>query len=132
MIYYRVALQANQSSSWKWRSASFNSLETVFAFLRTHSCVPKDHMRVFFSSSPEGMDRLLARQNQGMVSNSVTAAQFLSGVIISRQEMTRVELEFRTDGDHDVPYTFTFPTDIWEVLVWTKLSTRVRSGELKP
>ena len=47
-------------------------------------------------------------------------------------EMRRLELELGAIGDHDTPYAFTFPTSMPQVLAWTKLLARVRSGELAP
>jgi hypothetical protein len=94
MIYYRVALQADQSSTWRWKSTVLASLEALFGFLRLYSMVPRDRIRVFYSSSVEYMDPMLDRENKGLASNSLTAEQLLNGrKSINSQEMTRLESE---------------------------------------
>ena len=77
MTYYRLALQARQSSTWTWKSTGLTSLNAVLQLLRIYSCIPQDHLRVFTSSSKEGLDELLSRENNNTASGSVTAAQFL-------------------------------------------------------
>ncbi len=97
MIYYRVALQAHQSDTWQWRSTVLTSLNALFGFLKLYSMVPRDHIRVFFSSSPACMDEMLARANKGLASNSITAEQFLNVKrCINSQEINRLEAEIGT------------------------------------
>lgn len=178
MIYYRVALQLNQSSTWQWKSTVLTSLDGLFKFLRLYGRVPKDHLRVFFSSSVDCLAVMLKRENEGLTSNSVTAEQFLSGMRINKGEMThieselgaqdkkgrgatavttapslnernavdtpaqekcmssldmrRLELELRPVGDHDIPYTFSLPRSLPQMLAWTKLLAKVQAGELEP
>lgn len=92
MIYYRIALQAEQS--WRWKSTVLTSLDTLFGFLKLYSMIPGDRIRVFFSTSPTYMDEMLARTNKGLVSNSVTAEQFLKVKrCISSEEIDRLEAE---------------------------------------
>lgn len=70
------------------------SLNALFGFLRLYSMVPKDLIRVFFSSSPEYMDEMLARANKGLASSSVTVEQFLKVKrCINSQEIARLEAE---------------------------------------
>ncbi len=88
-MYYRVAIQVNQQPTWQWKSTVLSSLDALFRFLRLYSALPPDHLRVFSSSSREGMDELLAHVNNGAESNSVTAAQFLQERKISVRTMTR-------------------------------------------
>jgi hypothetical protein len=76
-MYYRVAIQVDSSPTWKWRSTVLSSLNALFQWLRLYQALPQDHLRVFSSSSREGMDEQLACEKKGLVSNSVTAAQFL-------------------------------------------------------
>ena len=132
MIYYRVALQDKQTPTWKWKSTVLTSLDALLLFLRTYGSIPKEDVRVFFSSSAEEMEEMLSRQNQGLVSNSVSADQLLSGKSMNSSEIKRLELELRNAGDHDEPYTFTLPSYMPQVLAWTKLLARVRNGELEP
>ena len=42
------------------------------------------------------------------------------------------ELERGAGGDHDLPYTFTLPTSMPQVLVWIRLLVRVQDGQLQP
>ena len=132
MIYFRVALQDKQSPTWKWKSTVLTSIDGLLLFLRAYGAIPKEEVRVFFSSSTEGIEEMLSRQNQGLVSNSVSADQLLTGKKMSLSEIKRLEFELSSVGDHDVPYTFTLPTYMPQVLAWTKLLARVQSGELQP
>jgi hypothetical protein len=77
MIYYRIAGKKHHSSLWHWRSTPLTSLQTVFQFLRLHRAIPQDQLRVFSSSSREGLKELLAEENQGGLQTSVTAEHFL-------------------------------------------------------
>lgn len=44
----------------------------------------------------------------------------------------RVELEGGAGGDHAIPYRFTLPISMPEVLAWVKLMVRVRGGDVQP
>jgi hypothetical protein len=77
MTYYRVAWKNQQSSVWRWKSTKLTSLQAVFHFLRLHHAIPQNHLRVFSSSSCEGLKELLEEENQGRQQISVTAEQFL-------------------------------------------------------
>ncbi|HJT57056.1 MAG TPA: hypothetical protein VJ761_11215 [Ktedonobacteraceae bacterium] len=96
MIYYRVALQTHQTTNWRWSSTVVTSLEAVLGLIKLYSRIPKDHIRVFFSSSVEKLNEMLARENEGLTSNSMTAEQFLSGKSVSRHDMVRLEAESST------------------------------------
>ncbi len=94
MIYYRVALPADQPDTWRWRSTMLTSLDALFGFLRLYHMVPRDRIRVFYSSSVEYLDLMLNRENIGLASNSISAEQFLSGRrSINSLEMTQLESE---------------------------------------
>ncbi len=96
-MYYRVALQGDQSTTWRWISIVLTSLEALFGFLRLYHMISRDRIRVFFSSSVASMDLMLARENTGLASNSITADQLLNGRgKISPAEMTRLESEAGT------------------------------------
>src|SRR5947209_5602822 len=98
MIYYRVALRTNETAEWRWKSTVVTSLGAILGLIKLYSAVPRDRIRVFFSSSVEMMNVMLARENEGLVSNSVTAEQFLSGKRISPEEMAQLESEI---GPHE-------------------------------
>ncbi len=77
MTHYRVAWQAEQASTWQWKSTVLSSLETLFGWLRMYRALPQERLRVFCSPSREELGEQLAREDQGLGSTSVTAAHFL-------------------------------------------------------
>lgn len=77
MVFYRVAIQAISPQGWRWKSTILSSLDTLFHFLRLYQGSPQNHLRVFSSSFREGLNEQLIRENNGLESNSVTAARFL-------------------------------------------------------
>ena len=88
-MYYRVAIQADASSTWQWKSTTLSSLLPLFQFLRRFHDLPQDRLRVFSSSSREEMEEQLVRENNGLGSDSLTAAEFLQERMLgSQQEMS--------------------------------------------
>ena len=132
MIYYRIASQTAQSATWQWRSTVLTSIEAVFGLLKMYRCIPKEHIRVFLSSSTEEMDEMLTRENQGLLSTAVTVDQLWDKHSMSGLEMRRLELELGSGGDYDSAYTFSLPISGPQVLAWTKLLAKVVRGELEP
>src|SRR5258708_12527454 len=118
-MYYRVALQAEQTSTWQWKSTVLTSIEAVLGFLRIYRCVPKDHVRVFLCSSAENMDEMLRRDNQRLISTSITADQLWVERCMSLMEMTRLELELCSTADHEAPYISSIPTPLPHLPPWT-------------
>ena len=93
-MIYRVALWMDQSSRWKWKSTVLSTPGTLFHFLRIYDGVAKNRLRVFFASSRELMNEMLVRENNGLVSNSVTVEQFLKdGRRIPVLKMKQLESE---------------------------------------
>jgi hypothetical protein len=76
-MYYRVATQVDAAPTWQWKSTVLSSLDTLFQFLRLFRALPQDQLRVFSSSSREGLAEQLEQENKRLASTSVTAAQFL-------------------------------------------------------
>ncbi len=76
-MYYRVAIQVHPSPAWQWKSTVLSSLDALFQWFRLYQALPQHHLRVFCSCSREGIDAQFVRENQGLGSHSVTAAQFL-------------------------------------------------------
>ncbi len=132
MIYYRVALQSEHSSSWQWRSSTLTSVSSVFDILKVYAHIPKTAVRIFFSSSSVCMDEMLTRANDGLVANCVTIEQFLQRGHMVSADVKRLELELGTEGDCDCPYTFMLPDNMPQVLAWMRLLARVHNGELEP
>ena len=177
-MYYRVAIQVKQQSTWQWKSTVLSSLDTLFRFLRLYSALPQDRLRVFSSSERVGLAEQLEQENQGQASTSVTAAQFLcermlrpptvvrsisereggtelqrgaiavigqpagnerggEGSVLESRGMSALErrreaLESGPGGDHDLPYSFSLPRSLPQVLAWMTLLARVQRGELHP
>jgi hypothetical protein len=75
-MYYRVAIRQNTSPTWQWKSTTISSLTALFQFLRRYDKLAQDRLRVFSSPCIEEMDKQLGRENNGLDSCSVTAAQF--------------------------------------------------------
>ncbi len=76
MMYYRVAIYVDPSSTWQWKSTVLSSLHTLLQFLRLYRALPSDRLRVLFATSPERLYELLALENQG-VGSSAMAGEFL-------------------------------------------------------
>lgn len=96
MIYYRLALQERQTSKWMWKSTVLTSLEAVFHLLRIYSPIPAERIRVFSSTCKEEMVEMLNRENNGLISGSLTAARFLRDRGIQFQDAPAQETEKKT------------------------------------
>jgi hypothetical protein len=93
-MYYRVAIQRrgdqfDRPASWQWKFTVLSSLQTLFQFLRLYGALQLDHLRVFSSSSREGLEEQLMQENLGLGSPSVTAVDFLEERLIHSQEVRR-------------------------------------------
>lgn len=94
-MYYRVAIQGGISSTWQWKSTTISSLDPLLQFLRRFHDLPQDHLRVFSSSSREEMSEQLVRENNGLGSHSVTAAQFLQQRMLGSQQQAPTAMPTR-------------------------------------
>ena len=104
-MYYRIAIQQNTSTTWQWKSTTISSLTALFQFLRRYDKLAQDRLRVFSSPCIEEMDEQLARENNGLGSCSVTAAQFRQEHMMGTQSTTVHE------GSHETyPARESFPT----------------------
>jgi hypothetical protein len=88
-MYYRVAIQGGPSPTWQWKSTALSSLQTLLQFLRLYGALQLDHLRVFSSSSREGLQEQLVQENTGLGSPSVTAAHFLQERLLHSPEVSR-------------------------------------------
>lgn len=77
MIYYRLAVQDNDTSKWQWKSTILTSLVSVLHLLRMYSSMSPERIRVFSATCAEELPAMLNRENDGMVSGSLTAGEFL-------------------------------------------------------
>jgi hypothetical protein len=121
MIYYRVALRGSQSATWCWQSSPLTSLDGVLGVLKLYRCVPREHIRLFLSTSPDQMDAMLCKANQGLLSTAITIDQLYDKHSVGWFEVRRLEIELGAGGDHDRPYTWSLPPSAPHVLAWTKL-----------
>lgn len=77
MIYYRIAVQEHETSKWIWKSTILTSLVAVLHLLRIYNPIPSERIRVFSSTCSDELAEMLARENDGLVSGSRTAGEFL-------------------------------------------------------
>jgi hypothetical protein len=87
-MYYRVAIQTDALPTWQWKSTTISSLPSLLQFLRRFHDLPQDHLRVFSTYSREELGEQLGRENNGLGSDSVTAAQFLQERMLGSQHGT--------------------------------------------
>ena len=76
-MYYRVAIQMDAQPLWKWQSTALSSLNIVLQWLQVYRAFPHERLCIFSSFSREALNEQLVRENQGLASHSVMAAQFL-------------------------------------------------------
>ena len=86
-MYYRVAIQVDAQSTWKWKSTALSSLNILFHWLQFYRVLPHDRLRIFSSSSQEALNEQLVRENQGLLSTSVPATQFLQERRVAPREV---------------------------------------------
>jgi hypothetical protein len=92
-MYYRIAIQQgrdhlDQPATWQWKSTALSSLQSLFQVLRLYSALPQEHLRVFSSHTPEGLEEQLRQENSEGGSASVTAAHFLQQRLIHSRGVT--------------------------------------------
>lgn len=92
MIYYRLAVQEYETSKWIWKSTVLTSLVAVLHLLRIYSPLPAGRIRVFSSTCIEEMAGMLNRENDGLVSGSLTAGEFLRERRLGVQSLSAHEL----------------------------------------
>ncbi len=130
MIYYRVAVRGSQSPTWHWKSSPLTSLDGVLGVLKLYHCMPREHMRIILSTSPEQMETMLGRENQGLLSTAIPVDQLWDRYRVSWIEVRRLEMELGAGGDHDCPYIVSLSSGS-HVLAWMKLRTRRVQGALE-
>lgn len=131
MMYYRMALRGSQLTRWRWMSSPLTSLDGVLGMLKLYHCVPREHIRVFLSTSPEQMEAMLRRENQGVFSTSISVEQLWDKQRVCWTEVRRLELELGAGGDHDRPYTSSLPLTEQHIHAWMKLRTLREHGALE-
>ncbi len=81
-MYYRVAMQrqadqADRPLSWQWQSTPLSSLNSLLRWLQFYQIFPAERLRIFSSPCRETLNEQLVSQNQGHLTTSVPAPQFL-------------------------------------------------------
>jgi hypothetical protein len=104
----------------------------VLGVLKLYRCTPRERIRLFLSTSPDQMDAMLRRENQGLLSTAITIDQLWDRYRVSWIEVRRLEIELGAGGDHDCPYTWSIPPSGTQVLAWKKLLARRDRGEFEP
>jgi hypothetical protein len=130
MIYYRVALRESQTTMWRWKSSPLTSLDGVLGLLKLYHCMPREHLRVFLSTSPDQMETMLGRENQGLLSTAITVDQLWDRYRVSWIEVRRLEMELGAGGDHDCPYIWSLSLGA-QALTWTKLRALRERGAVE-
>jgi hypothetical protein len=95
MTYYRLAFQERHTALWTWMSTGLTSLDALLQLLRRiSSLIPPERIRVFSTCAKEDLHEMLRRENNGLASGSVTAAQFLQerGIRSHRTEASEHEV----------------------------------------
>jgi hypothetical protein len=155
-MYYRIAIKVQPSQSWRWVSTALSSMTNVKQWLLHYHAYPSTRLRVFSSTSWEGLCEQLLNDSDVVPSVSTPAAKFLSaqsdspaapmretnnavqsvgGVLATSDESLldrrRDELERGAGGDHDLPYRFTLPASMLQLHAWVRLLARVEHGDLR-
>ena len=89
MTYYRLAEQDSQTARWIWKTTAVTTLQAMLQLLRIYGTLPQGGTRVFTAYSKEDLGEMLSRENNGLVSGSVTAAEFLHERNMSVPERTQ-------------------------------------------
>lgn len=91
MIYYRLAVQENETREWVWKSTLLTSLVAVLHLLRMYSPISPERIRVFSSPCKEELTEMLKRENDGLESASLTAGEFLREKRLSVRDVSASE-----------------------------------------
>ena len=78
-------------------------------------------MRVILSTSPEQLEEMLRRENQGLLSTALTVDQLWDKYRVNWYEVRRLEIELGAGGDHDQPYLWSCSSTSAHALAWTQL-----------
>ncbi|SRR6266851_3912753 len=120
MTYYCLAIQNHQTSTWNWQTTALTSLQAVFQILRDYHALPQGRIRVFTSSSREELHELLSRENNGLPSGSVTAAQFLQERNIAERERAQAVQQGATVA--------TWAKDLWDMHARMRTAQAAQQG----
>ena len=85
-------------------------------------------MRVILSTSPEQLEGMLRRENQGLLSTTITVDQLWDDYRVNWYEVRRLEIELGAGGDNDQPYLWSLSSASAHALAWSKLLSRRERG----
>jgi len=83
---------------------------------------------VILSTSPEQLEGMLRRENQGLLSTALTVDQLWDKYRVNWYEVRRLEIELGAGGDHDQAYLWSWFSASAHALAWTKLLSRRERG----
>jgi len=83
---------------------------------------------VFLSTSPEQLEGMLRRENQGLLSTALTVDQLWDKYRVNWYEVRRLEIELGAGGDHDQAYLWSLSSASAHALAWTRLLSRRERG----
>src|SRR5438445_9425321 len=109
-MYYRVAIQVDPLPIWKWKSTALSSLNILLHWLQYYRVLPHDRLRIFSSSSPEELHEQLVRENQGFLSTSAMATQFLQERMLAPREVVREDQQVRREETSERPPSLPLPS----------------------
>ena len=89
-----------------------------------------DSPEAAWRTSLQGNERIapIAVLAESLRDESMRGGNAQDGKVMSPLERRREELEYGGGGDHDIPYRFTLPVSMPQVLAWMKLRVRVQDG----
>jgi hypothetical protein len=93
-------------------------------FLQERRIAPQGAMRGAATGGPRAHERTTSIPAETLPSPDVGCMSSLN--------KRREALERGAGGDHDLPYRFTLPTSLPQVLAWVKMLARVQQGDLQP
>lgn len=129
-MYYRVAIRSSEAADWIWKSQPTISLNSVLGVVTLYRAVPKHRVRVFLTTSPEHLERMLELANQGLPSTGLGVDQLWDKHHVSWTEVRRLEIELGSGGDRDQPYIRSMPVSSSQIVAWTALLSRRERGDL--
>jgi hypothetical protein len=83
---------------------------------------------VILSTSAEQLEEMLRRENQGLLSTTITVDQLWDKYRVNWFEVRRMEIELGAGCDHDQPYLWSLSSASEYALAWTKLLSRRERG----
>lgn len=104
---------------------------SVLMWLRLYRCVPREHIRIILSSSPEHMETMLSKINPWLISTAITVDQLWDRNSINWIDVRRLEVELDAVSDHDQAYTWNMSLLGSHVFAWAKLRALREQGALE-